>query len=268
MVLISFLLTIRIVLQIFLVKIPQTGISISFSWIPVYIAGWFFGPIAGLVFGMFTDTFCWMIFSGIWFWMYAIQEAIIGFIAGIFGGLYYLSKKSNLKFQIIFQNIASLLFLLTSVLIVAINYSLIEGRHFSRASKYQNKNIFLIIFCVAISIFFIVISIQNIYWLRKYKRIKSKQYLLFVFVSTMLIFTTTLMSFILGPITAIKYFEFINHRPSSLYLKYGVMFYLIPRVLKETIKTPIYIFLVVSLITALNGRYRTIINNARNQWAV
>ncbi|MCQ2748205.1 MAG: ECF transporter S component [Mycoplasmoidaceae bacterium] len=60
------------------------------------VIGWYFGPIVGLVFGAITDTISFLLpGGGIWFWMYAIQEPIIGLLSGLVGSVCRIRKSSQ-----------------------------------------------------------------------------------------------------------------------------------------------------------------------------
>lgn len=75
-----------------------------------------------------------------------------------------------------------------------------------------------------------------------------------------------LWSFLLGPEIAIQYFAFVNNgRVPDNIRKYGPIFYLIPRIIRETVKTPIQTLILTLLIVALEpafGRIKSHISNS------
>ena len=89
----------------------------------------------------------------------------------------------------------------------------------------------------------------------------------YLYVSMLIILVIALFSFILGPYSYVEYYKYINNglNPSK-YLQYGAMYYLIPRVLKESIKTPVYIFLVFSIIVAIKYQFNNVINTIKTKW--
>ena len=95
MVILSFLLALRFVLQYLTIYIPVASMSISIAWTPLMLAGWIFGPVFGFFLGFITDTVAYLIKPGsIWYWMYAIQEPLVGMISGIIGFICMLRIKS------------------------------------------------------------------------------------------------------------------------------------------------------------------------------
>ena len=242
--------------------------SLSFSWLPVYIVGWFFGPIAGFVFGFATDTICWAISgTSIWFWMYAIQEPIVGLIAGIIQSCYRLLKDKSIIVQIIIQKIIVLLFVFFTILIIMLQFNSIVGGSFSGGSSFINEKIYIIVLCVSMFLFLSVNEIQNIFMYRQNKKNKNtKNFSIFIFVTIMIITSITIFSFILGPISYIEYYKYVNHIVPNKYLQYGVMYYLIPRVMKESIKTPIYIVLAFSIIIVINNKFYNTLNSIKTKW--
>ncbi len=254
-VIIAFMLALRIVLGFFNINLISFGISLSFAWLPIYIVGWFFGPIIGLFFGIATDVINYLINGGVWFWMYGIQELMIGIIAGCISIIYHKMKSKPIIFDLIIQKIIIYSFVLFSIIYLLIHFNDIINKIFSSGSSVDNIEIYLGISITFIVIFLIVIEIVN-YSFKKnnFKNSTSfMRYKLFIYLTILFVISTVLMSFILGPITFIEFWKFQHNGnlPSGL-IKYGNFYYLIPRILKETIKTPIYIILSFLLISIIN----------------
>ena len=70
----------------------------------------------------------------------------------------------------------------------------------------------------------------------------------------------------LGPITYAEYTKYITGSEPSSFIKYGSMYYLVPRVLKESIKTPIYIVILFGIILAIQNPIKNFINLTKNSW--
>ncbi|MEF9985009.1 MAG: ECF transporter S component [Malacoplasma sp.] len=275
--LLAILISLRLIMQYFSIYIPQFGMSISISWLPIIVTGWIFGPIIGLVVGGIADTIAYLIKPGqVWFWLYAIQEPIVGFLSGIVSFIYQmrinklnntfrLGTKNRFTIDIIIFNIFLISFLVLTLITVFHwadgnfkfqgSNGLLEGGFFN-SYKYVLFGAF-IFFVASIQVFFI-------YFLRKKK---DKSILLLIYVSIIVIMNAFVFSFILGPVSSIEYFKFLNdgREPSSL-IKYGVIYYLIPRILKEAIKSPIQIYILLSLIPIVNFAYERIANNKKLKW--
>ena len=113
------LLGLSILLNLFKINITA-GITISFAWLPGIIIGWYFGPIVGLLMGALIDTINWLIYGGVWFWMYALQEPILGLIVGIISSLFNIIRNTKQHFSIclIINQIMLIGFIISSIFIV------------------------------------------------------------------------------------------------------------------------------------------------------
>lgn len=261
------LIALRIVFQLFSISIPGLNMSISFSWVPVMIIGWFYGPIIGFIGGMFTDTICYFIFPGsVWFWMYAIQEACVAFISGIISGICYLRKNAkSYLFDLIFQQIVYIGFALVCYVIL-----LVWANPGIEASDEQLDDIFYEVYkWIALSLLTIFLIIIEIFTFTNIKNNKkSEEYMNnFIYGSTLVVILMVIFSFLLGPVCAIEYYKFIhNGQEPSAFIKYGTIFYLIPRVALESIKVPIEASLMTTLIACLNPSFNRIVNNHSKKW--
>ena len=259
------LVAIRLILSQFSIPFLVFGFNISFAWLPVYVAGFFFGPIIGLLFGIAMDSLTFAINGGIWFWMYAIQEPIIGFISGIIGSLYLYNVIKSIKIQMIIQQIVVIIFSLCSIIIIIYEFFILDAKF--QTSGMQNITTFAIISIIIMLLYLCINEIQFIYFYKKNKTIKQTNFLsMYLYVSLLLITVTILFSFILGPITFVEYTKYITGSEPNSFIKYGSMYYLIPRVLKESVKTPIYIILLFGIILTLKTPITRFICLSKNSW--
>lgn len=259
-------MSLRLILGTFSVAVVPFGFNLSFAWLSIYICGFFYGPIIGLAFGAIMDTISFFLFGGIWFWLYAIQEPIIGLVAGIFGSCYFLQVFKSIKIQIIIQKILIYIFIFTTIGVVIFQFYSIENPQF-QTSGLSNINIFIILILVIMSLFLFANEIQNWYYYKRSKELGFKnEYSLYLYASLLIVFCTILFSFLLGPIFYVKYLEYINGVTPSKYLQYGTMYYLVPRVLKEAIKTPLYIIIFIGAVSAIKVPFRSFVSISMNRW--
>lgn len=271
----AFLIALSIALNVFSIKIPGIGMTISFSWIPTIIIGWFFGPLIGLFLGSLIDTLNWLIFGGFWFWLYAIQEPIIGLFVGIIASIYrlYFYNQKRLKLAIIINQFFIFSFTILTLFFVYFYTSENNPIYNQLVNKGQLPEKMNTIFRYLISSFLLlfVLIIELIIFInysknKKYKY-QNNKLLIFLFISFISIVITFIFSFLLGPISAIKYYEFINNKTPPNLLKYGVVYYLLPRIVKECIKTPIYIGLLTAIIFSITPIFKNIKSIAMNTYA-
>lgn len=242
----SFLIALRVVLQFASIYIPTINMSISVAWTPVMIIGWIYGPIFGFISGAITDTIGFLIKPTTWFWLYAIQEPMVGTIAAVFGFLCRLrmsaAKTSKswrwdfLIFQVISVGFVSAC--IAALIFLAKGYSF-EG-------KLSNLELFFIqnskwIVIGSVLFFFVCVQTISIVFLKKF----SKNLIMVNWIITLVCFMSILMSFILGPISANEFYKYLYNKDSPSFVKYGAMFYLIPRAIKESFKAPVQILLLL-----------------------
>ncbi len=260
----SALIALAIILSYISIPIVNTGIKLSFTWLPTIVAGWFFGPVVGLVMGATIDTITFLMHGGIWFWLYAIQEPMVGLISGIIAYLNYrisLTKKpfkySFILTQIVF-NLFSLFLILFFLLVFIYQYDLLNKK---QGTDLTTKTLMIVLGCL---IFCFYIMIQTI-CIIKYKRKSNYKFFYMILISCLI---TTIFSFILGPVSAVEYLIYINHKTPNSYIKYGYLFYLIPRVVKECFKTPVYIYLLWGVCNAIEASMKRTISQINNSWKV
>lgn len=275
MVVLAFLLALRFVLQYLVIYIPTASMSISIAWTPLMIAGWIFGPIFGFFLGFITDTISYFMQpTSVWFWMYAIEEPLIGLISGIIGFICTLRIKSvfnnnvmvksvfkkpinkTYKFDLIIQQ-----FFFVSFLIIC-NFALfawLDGsQKFESISGFDDVffSYSKYIIIGVLLFFFVIVETITIFIFKKNK----KNLILCCWILILVLLCSVIFSFILGPITSVAYYEYINGKSSPSFLKYGAIFYLIPRVIKESIKAPLQ---AIILLTALPIAF-SFISEAKN----
>lgn len=264
----SLLIALRVVLQYASIHIPTINLTISISWTPLMIIGWIYGPLFGLVTGAITDSICFLIKPTTWFWLYAIQEPMVGFICGTFGYLCTLrlnsvsKKPKSKKWDFIMLQI----FLITFVsigfmgLYMIINDFSYEGKKSELDSFFWLNSKWLIL--GSILFFFISMEISSIILLKKF----NNQFVLVCWIVCMVCFMSILMSFILGPISSNEYYKFLYGKDSPSFVKYGITFYLVPRAIKESFKAPIQIILLVLTIPIAVKTISEIKHSIRTKW--
>lgn len=259
------LLGLSILLNLFKINITA-GITISFAWLPGIIIGWYFGPIVGLLMGALIDTINWLIYGGVWFWMYALQEPILGLIVGIISSLFNIIRNTKQHFSIclIINQIMLIGFIISSIFIVFYYtnpnnpfFQSISNAENSTSNMIKTTQLYLrwIILGILLGLFVIVEVIvgYRYYLFKKDRDADSIRFETFLFITIVALTSTVIFSFLLGPISAIEYYKFLNNTSYVPNLvNYGVMYYLLPRVIKECFKTPIYIIVLTALVCALS----------------
>ncbi len=259
------LLGLSILLNLFKINITA-GITISFAWLPGIIIGWYFGPIVGLLMGALIDTINWLIYGGVWFWMYALQEPILGLIVGIISSLFNIIRNTKQHFSIclIINQIMLIGFIISSIFIVFYYtdpnnpfFQSISNAENSTSNMIKTTQLYLrwIILGILLGLFVIIEVIvgYRYYLFKKDRDADSIRFETFLFITIVALTSTVIFSFLLGPISAIEYYKFLNNTSYVPNLvNYGVMYYLLPRVIKECFKTPIYIIILTALVCALN----------------
>lgn len=273
------LLGLSILLNLFKINITA-GITISFAWLPGIIIGWYFGPIVGLLMGALIDTINWLIYGGVWFWMYALQEPILGLIVGIISSLFNIIRNTKQHFSIclIINQIMLIGFIISSIFIVFYYtnpnnpfFQSISNAENSTSNMIKTTQLYLrwIILGILLGLFVIVEVIvgYRYYLFKKDRDADSIRFETFLFITIVALTSTVIFSFLLGPISAIEYYKFLNNTSYVPNLvNYGVMYYLLPRVIKECFKTPIYIIILTALVCALNPAIASFKNRIINSY--
>lgn len=266
----AILISLRIIFNLFSIPIPGITQTISFSWVPLMVIGWYFGPVLGFFIGWITDTLCYLIFtSGLWFWMYSIQEPCVCVIAGIFGSICRLrsNEKCNIVVDILIQQIIYIIF--SSICYISLILWLSPNNNASTVDDYM-VNAYKYTALVLITVFMVVMEYVTFYQVLVNKN-NHTHLVLFIYGTCLVVLLMEIFSFLLGPISTLEYYKYMHggRTPSSeRFLKYGTIIYLIPRVIVQCVKTPLESFLLVGIVWSLNPSFTNILNNLNNKWEV
>jgi uncharacterized membrane protein len=251
------------VLQMIAIPIPGFVLNFSFSYVPVMLIGWYFGPIYGFMCGAVSDTLVYLIFpGGLWYWMYAIQEPILGLIAGLFASWCVYRRnnpKTKLGVDIAIQQVVYIMFAVSCYVILIM--------WLSKEATYQTQ-VYVIYRWLAfgfITTFFILIETFTFYNVIIHRQNKTRN-ITFIYALILVAASTLILSFMLGPISTVSYLEYINNTPPNAWVKYGAVYYLIPRVIVQSIKTPLEALLLTSLILAIDPTINRVLSNINNRW--
>ena len=262
MALLGAIIALRILLNFISVKIPGIGVSISFSWVPTMLLGWIFGPIHGFIMGFVLDTLCFaMTPSSVWYWLYAIQEPVVGFMAGIASSVCALRlnrKKANPMYDIMVQQIMLVVFIGTSIACILLWMGTGE-----EAIKYFDT--YKIITLVMLGAYVVIMECFTFIQIKGFEKHKERT-LIFIYATMLVTIVIIVFSFALGPITAVEYLKYVNGVYPDNYLLYGTIFYLVPRVIVESIKTPLEALIMYGLVLATRPIIRNINNTLANKW--
>lgn len=264
------LIALRLILGKIGIRLPATNQTISFAWVPLMFAGWYFGPILGFFIGAITDTLSFLFSPGsLWFFLFAIQEPLVGMLSGIFSGIYNLriDKKSQV-FDLVFQQVIYIGFTFVSLFLIFyfVNYSnqiFIDGK-----LNHSLVNVYKWVAIGLLTTFFIVVEVYTIiYQFNLKKNKKSKQHFTcFIYVSCLVVLAMLLFSFVLGPIASNQYYIYVYKITNPNVLTYGLMYYLIPRVVVQSIKIPFEATVLFLTIIASNNQLMNIVQNENNKW--
>ncbi len=266
--LLASLIAIRLVVALFSLYIPSFNLKLTFEWIPIIMMGWIYGPVIGLFAGAISDTLAWLISGTPWFWMYAIQQPLIAMMAGIASGVATLrSNSKKFTYDLLLQQLIVIGF---GIFVLVGNLFWFQPLTLSVDDSSAISGFMLMYEYLASSIMVLFVIIFEGITIYYYLQIGSgkppKHFINFIYASSLSVIVTFIFSFILGPIAAIKYYEFLFNQASPNFIKYGAMFYLVPRIMKESVKTPITTIVVNSLIIALNPYVQVVKNNIHNKW--
>lgn len=262
--LLAILIAIRIVLQFTSIPIPQFGMTLSIAHTPLMVIGWLFGPVIGLFTGALTDTICFFAKpGGVWYWMYAIQEPMLGCISGIIGSIYLIRKdKQSHKFDFILFQVFFILFIGLCLLFI-FNFATPDNKWTKEGMNAQEfYTIYRYIFVAVLLLFGIVAEFFVMIWFHKKKDGQGR----LIIYSTLLCFINSVVfSFIMGTLSWVGYWEYIG-QPKTAFLKYGYMFYLIPRVVKESLKMPLQAIILWGTLFIAIPLFKDRINYASLTW--
>ena len=267
----ALMISLKLVLTIISIKIPIFNLSISISWVPVMILGWHFGMIYGLLIGVITDTITFFAFpsGALWFWMYAIQEPCIGFLAGLIGS-WCKYKQKNISKNYLIEDI--IIFQIILVAFVTFSYCalLIMPWYDSKYKDVKDvmvlHDLYKYIALAMLIIFFIVCELFFCFWFIKEKSRIMEHNFIFIYATLLVIISMTIFSFALGPFSTIEYLKYKNGKIPGNYIKYGVIFYLMPRLIVQSIKVPIESLVLVAGIIFSQKYIQQTIMYTNYQW--
>lgn len=270
--LMAILIALRLVLGLLTIRIAPFALSISLAWIPVMVIGWYFGPVVGLIMGFVTDTISFLMAGGgIWFWMYALQEPVVGLLSGLIAGwcrYRKLQEGQHIAIDIVINQVLVLTFAILSY--VALLVWLDPSIHFQgHEEEYEQfYQIYKWTVVAGISILVIVFEILTILTLTKKIGSKDHQIMInFVYASSLVVIIMLIFSIALGPITAVEYMKFINGGITpEPFLKYGSLFYLVPRIALEAIKVPVEASILFGVVCLFDIKVLNIVNKINASW--
>ena len=267
---IAVMIALKLILSIIAIPIPAFGITISISWVPVMLLGWYFGPILGFFLGMVTDTLGYLCFpSGLWFWMYAIQEPCVAMIGGIFAGISNIrvnKEKANLWIDVLITQIVYFSFAITCyvVLIIWVANPETQFENDDEASK-TFYNIYKWVAFGLVTIFMFIVEFLTFYKFKEKKK-NPKKLTIALYANCIVVLSMVIFSFLLGPITTVNYFNYMGFNLPPGYLEYGSIFYLIPRVAVQCIKVPIECAALSAIVFCLEPGIKQMMSHINNQW--
>ncbi|MGL4768647.1 MAG: ECF transporter S component [Mycoplasmoidaceae bacterium] len=247
----ALLIALSAIFKIVSIDIPEFGISLSISSIPLMVGGWLFGPIIGLLYGAIADNIMFVVKPPIaWFYMYAIASPLLSMASGFFSSIYRirLTKKNHWIDFIVFQvfTIVFLSFIIIFMEHVITQINLNEKYYnIYKYAKYYSL-IFPIIFFAILEISFFI-------------NFKIERKLMVIYLSCLAITNAVIFSFLLGTQSAMMYFNYLKIHPfQDLKVQYSI--FLLSRIAKESIKTPLELFIIIKIIGAIQPLFDNFLN--------
>ena len=231
------LVGLRLVSGLFAINVGP--MIISFNWTTIFLIGFILGPLFGFVIGWITNSLDWVIHGDIWMWEYAIQEPLICLLGGLLGILYKVLKdhKSKWTMFILFEVV------FTGMMIFGLY---VVSKYFD-FNGYKTNNTFTnmtvkISGIVLISAFYIGINILVIIMMKR-----NNDANLIMAVSLLVIITTVIFSWLMGPWAMKRWFEYqYGHTPIE-FTNYGYKYYALSRIVEAMFIVPVEITLVYPL---------------------
>lgn len=215
------------------------------------LLGWIFGPVSGLLLGVITDTLSFLISGGVWFWLYAIQEPLLMFVAGLIGSVYRvrINIRGWISDYCAFQVIASLFLVIAILSLYAYGQQVFATAVRDPFGWSAHNTLILTGVCLACFYLCSQIVIHVLLFNKKHKRHEA-WFKLFIYVVILCLIASLIFSFILGTLAAVAYLTFLTGYTSmpANWTTYGAYYYLIPRVIKETFKLPLMLVLLSGML--------------------
>jgi len=81
----AILVAINVLMNVLTFTVPGTGVALSFTYIPTFLAGFYFGPGGGFLVGALGDVLGWLINSsgGAWLPFLTLSSGLMGVIPGL-----------------------------------------------------------------------------------------------------------------------------------------------------------------------------------------
>lgn len=224
--------------------------------------------------GAITDTISFLMAGGgIWFWLYAIQEPIVGLLSGLIAGWCRYRKEKehiHISIDIIIDQVFIVGFAVISwvILTVWLDPSIHFQGHEEEYEMFYNIYKWVVLGCITLLV--VVYEIMTILTLTKKIGKKEHQTMLnFVYTSSLVVIAMLIFSIALGPITAVEYIKFINGGITpEPFIKYGSIFYLVPRVAIEAIKVPVEASILFGVICLFDKKVMNIVHKINNSWEI
>ena len=212
---------------------------ISFNWTVLFLIGFILGPLFGYIIGWITNSLDWVIHGDIWMWEYAIQEPIICMLGGLLGILYKVLKDHKSKwtmfilFEIVFTG------MMIFGLYVVLKYFDFDGYEKDNAFTNMTAKISGI---ALISVFYIGINILVMIMMKR-----NNDANLIMAVSLLVITTTVIFSWLMGPWAMKRWYEYQYGHTSPEFKNYGYKYYALSRIIQSMFIVPAEIVIVYPL---------------------
>jgi hypothetical protein len=200
----------------------------------------------------------------VWFWMYAIEEPAMGILAGIFAGWATLRRDNpqvNILIDVVIQQIICIGFGVIAYTVLIMWLSPNVSTHYS-SNVYK---IYRYLAITLIAIFFILTECFTLYQINAHKT-QTWKLITFIYASSLVTISVLIFSFLLGPITTVSYLTYVNGKPPDVWVQIGAVYYLIPRVVVDSIKVPVISVILTSLILMIDPIIKQTKWNIAHQW--
>jgi hypothetical protein len=98
-----------------------------------------------------------------------------------------------------------------------------------------------------IALFFILMECFTLHQVNINKK-DTWKLITYIYASTLVIVNMLIFSFLLGPIVTVSYLTYVNGKTPDAWINIGAVYYLIPRVIVDSIKVPVLSMILTTLI--------------------
>jgi hypothetical protein len=116
-----------------------------------------------------------------------------------------------------------------------------------------------------ILVFFVVMEFFTFYYVIYHKEHRFGL-LTFIYVTCMVVVVMLIFSLMLGPIVTVSYLTYINGHVPDQWISLGASYYLIPRVIIDSVKVPIEASLISFIAINLDPMLKNMIANINSKW--